>query len=133
MEAIGRSPRYYLATFGRAHAARHPVNGGRFPHRDGWVDILGISPGDVVVLTCTRDYPGFPGVAAGSGIVTRLTRHPDCIYYDYNPAHARLGMAAVYPLLTPQEARRRRYARFIANWIFVIQDGSYRGLVAAGL
>jgi hypothetical protein len=82
-----RKPNYFFVVFGETYASQHPVDGGVYPHRKGFIDGSGLSAGDVLLLYCDRGHPGHDREAPGVGIVigTETGGANEAIYYQYFP------------------------------------------------
>ncbi len=129
-----RMPRYFLITFGAAHAAEHPVEGGVYPHEKGFVSSSGIVAGDVMLLYCAGSFNGHNNEFPGLGVVTstEIGSEKESIYYQYFPLCHPISvdwdtMKVTIPELAPPGNRIWRYR---GNWLRQIASSSFRAAIA---
>jgi hypothetical protein len=129
MQMTFRKPNYFFAAFGPAHIA-HPVDGGCYPHKKGFISNSNLAIGDVVLLYCTDDYPGYPKEAPGVGVVIGIetTESEEKFYYQYFPLDRPVDWGTIKQSIRDLEG----YTNFgwIGNWLREISSASFRKAVA---
>lgn len=119
-----QQPKYFITTFGEPHADEHPVHGGCYPHRQGWVERLNVEQGDVMLLYCAAGYPGHDKEALGIGIVlrTQTCEAEDVLYYRFLPFNEPVQREVITGCLDEEENRKFRVPHYIANWVVEVKD-----------
>jgi len=116
--------------FGAPHAQKHPVEGGIYPHRKGFVSSAGIGAGDVMLLYCCEYYPGHDKEAPGLGVVTSTQTggEEEVIYYQYLP----LSHPVDWDTITARIPELKGNTNFslAGNWLRKISNNSFRAAIA---
>jgi hypothetical protein len=126
----GGKPKYFFSAFGEPHAKKHPVEGGIYPHRKGFVSSLGIVAGDVMLLYCCEYYLGHDKEAPGIGIVTgtQIGSEEETIYYQYFPLCHPVGWDTITACIP--ELKGNTNFSLAGNWLRAISSSSYRAAIA---
>lgn len=64
------SPRYFVVVFGNPDPNGDPVDSGMYMAGDGYPPFP-VDPGDLLILYCTDEYPGFSKQVPGIGVALR--------------------------------------------------------------
>ena len=126
----GRKPKYFFLAFGKRHAKAHPIEGGIYPHRKGYVSSSGIGVGDVMLLYCCDYYPGHEKEAPGVGVVTSTQTggEQETIYYQYFPLCHPVDLDTITASIP--ELKGNMDFRLAGNWLRVISNNSFRAAIA---
>ena len=118
MNAHMPAPNYFIAFFGARHASSHPVDGGDYPYAAGKLVSLGIRAGDVMLLYCTRGYPGHHMQAPGIGLVLDVnTGASPTVEYRYLPLYQPVAWANIKPYVPARQV-------FSSNPLFPLVGGN---------
>ena len=120
---VGRVPNYFLVVFGIGFP-EHPVEGGFYGIKGGFVGGSSVSAGDVLLL---YENLGFRGI----GIVTNTqdSGEGEGIYYQYLPLCHPVDLSSL------DDVRRtipelRIPLNYKGNWLQKISSTSFRGAIA---
>lgn len=138
---MARIPNYFFVVFGAAYSQNHPVDGGVYGHDPNFLFSSGIMAGDVMLLYCTKNYPGhrseIPGIGVvtdvkkeGFGIMTNAKNHG--IIYQYFPLCHPVNvdwntMTLVIKEMAPPGNRNWSLK---GNWLRKISSNSFRATIA---
>ncbi len=124
--ASGYKPKYFLAAFGSAHSAAHPVEGGHYPHLVGYVSSQGVNAGDIILCYCAGGYPNHFREAPGIGIVTRIELNPneEIIHYWYLPISHAIPLE-ILKLDIPELKDNTNFG-FKGNWLRSLNKSSFK-------
>ena len=123
-------PRYFFVAFGLEHSSKHPVDGGIYPHIDGYVTNSGITKGDVMMLYFCGNYPGYDREVPGIGIVTSVENEGNrkVIYYQYLPLCNTITLKQAKVAIP--ELRNKTNFGWKSNWLRNIDSFSFRNAIA---
>ena len=102
-QVIQSKPKYFVAAFGDKYANTSPVNGERYPL--GRLSNTDIAKGDVMLLYCTADYPGYDKKAPGIGAVVdvEITGQESIVHYRYLPLYSPVPRSTIMDRLAEDE------------------------------
>ncbi len=128
-----RETKYFIANFGKEHADKNPVDGGRYPVYSWFGDTKMISKGDIVLLSCWGGHKClYGGDAWGVGEVTGKEDSEEkfIISYKWKQLVPSIKGDTIYDCLTDDkkgsEKRRFKGARLRPNWLIKIKPSSFR-------
>ena len=124
-----RKPRYFFLAFGAVHTAAHPVDGGGYPHRRGFIGSSGVEPGDVMLLYCAGGYPGHDMEAPGIGVVigTQTGGSEEAIYYQYFSLDSPVEWDTIKNIPELENCTNFTLA---GNWLREISNTSFKKAIA---
>ena len=122
---MGRTPQYYFVAFGSAHI-NQSIDGGSYGHRSGFIENSNVSPGDVMLLYCTKGYLGHHQEAPGIGVVTgvELDGTRGVINFQYFPLDHPLSLDSAKSAIP--ELKDNTNFGFRGNWLRKIASSSFR-------
>jgi hypothetical protein len=125
-----RKPKYFILAFGAPYAKNHPIEGGIYPHRKGYVSSSGIIVGDVMLLYCCGGYPGHDMEAPGIGVVTNIQTgdEQEIIYYQYFPLCHPVDWDAITANIRELEGNTN--FSLAGNWLREISDNAFRAVIS---
>lgn len=115
-----RIPNYFFVVFGPAYAAKHPINGGVYPHHKGFIGSSGVSAGDVLLLYQNLGVPGI-GVVMG----TETGGVAEEIYYQFFPVDSPASWGSLDSLRSTVPGLRVPL-HYIGNWLQNITKAEFR-------
>ena len=127
-----QKPKYFVAVFALQHFDTNPIDGERYPVGPpiSWRD-LDIKTGDVMLLYCCEDYPGYPKEAPAVGIVIKVNIETGdegyTVYYRYLPLNSPVQRHTINGSL--QENERNYFMNPGNNYLFKIKNTSFRKAV----
>lgn len=115
-------PGRFIAVFGPAHMALHPVEGGVYPVPLAFCPH--IDKGDRILCFCTKKYPVHGWTAPGFGVVTKIANRMNAngtptvdIRYEYKSLNPPVTRDHIMKCLTPRERRQIQYPNVQTHWL----------------
>ena len=119
-----RGCRFFFTVFGPAYAITSPVNGGVYPHQHPYVCNLDVQEGELMLLYCTKSYPGHCREAPGIGLVTgvQCNGSREIIKYQFFPFRIPVKLGTLRQTV-PELGKRVLSSK--GNWVFEICSKSF--------
>jgi len=120
------TPKYFIAAFGEQYASKHPVDGSEYPLGRLSNQYSYVNKGDVMLLYCTGNYPGYDMEAPALGILinTEIESGIRILHYRYLPIDEPIQRDTINNSLDAQE--RNYFVNPGANFIFEIKNTSFQ-------
>lgn len=126
-QGIHQKPKYFIAAFAFKHYHTDPVDGEHYPvgvplsGRD-----LDVRKGDVMLLYCCGDYPGYykEAPAIGMVIATETTEDGYTVHYRYLPLDRPVQRQTINGSLEVDE--KNYFINPGNNFLFEIKNTSFR-------
>lgn len=119
-----RKPNYFFVVFGAKYAAKHPIDGGVYPHHKGFIDGSGVSAGDVLLLFQNLGAPGV-GVVIG----TETGGEAEEIDYQFFPLDSPVGWSSMDTLRSTIPGLHVPL-HYRGNWLQKISSTSFQRVLA---
>jgi hypothetical protein len=126
-QEIHKEPKYFIAAFAREHLTTDPIDGEHYPvyppvSRRG----LDVRKGDVMLLYCCEDYPGYPKEAPAVGIVvdTETAGKGYTVRYRYLPLDCPVARDTIMASLQGNE--KNYFINPGNNYLFEIKNTSFQ-------
>jgi hypothetical protein len=122
-------PRYFIAVFGAVEkGSKEGVEaGGYFPNPKFPPSAMQMTIGDVLLLYCTANYPGYKMEAPGLGVV--LSTASDRVNYRWVPLVQPIARESIKASLGSHEAERFGQLQFGHNWLIEISSESFSNIM----
>ena len=121
------SPRYFVVVFGDPGMHGDPVDSGVYTSGVGYPPFTA-SPGDLLLLYCTEEYPGFPKQAPGIGVAFRT--QSTSIEYRWIPFATPISRDEIGATFASGDYDKMRQLGIKARRVFDVSRESFNATVA---